>query len=117
MLPTGDEAKGFGKGTTIFEASVMYDRLLPRDSFVQIQGIAEFPNASELEDEAALRTAVGSTWTSGGRFGRAWTPMRRGARGTRAGRRRDTAWDVAPQFQVTLNTRQHVMASAGLVVR
>jgi hypothetical protein len=25
----------------------------------------------------------------------------------------DTNWDVVPQFQVTLNTRQHVMANMG----
>jgi mono/diheme cytochrome c family protein len=116
VLPTGDEAKGFGRGTTVFEASVMYDRLLPRDSFVQVQGIAEFPNASELENEIALRAAVGRTWTSGGRFGRAWTPMLEvlGTRELEGGA--DTAWDAVPQFQVTLNTRQHVMASAGLRV-
>jgi hypothetical protein len=116
VLPTGDEAKGFGKGTTVFEASVMYDRLLPRDSFVQIQGIAEFPSAHELENEVALRAAIGRTWTSGGRFGRAWSPMLEllGARELESGA--DTAWDVVPQFQVTLNTRQHVMASVGLRV-
>jgi hypothetical protein len=116
VLPTGDEAKGFGRGTTVLESSVMYDRLLPRDSFVQVQGIVEVPNDSELENELAVRAAVGRTWTTGGRFGRAWTPMLEilGARELENGA--DTAWDVVPQFQVTLNTRQHVMASAGLRV-
>jgi hypothetical protein len=26
----------------------------------------------------------------------------------------DTSWDIAPQFQVTLNRRQHVMAAVGV---
>jgi hypothetical protein len=28
----------------------------------------------------------------------------------------DTDWDLVPQFQVTLNQRQHVMAAAGVRV-
>jgi hypothetical protein len=28
----------------------------------------------------------------------------------------DTEWDIIPQMQITLNTRQHVMASAGFAV-
>jgi mono/diheme cytochrome c family protein len=112
VLPTGDEAKGFGNGTTVFESFIMFGKLLPGDAFMQIQGILEFPTDSAIDDEAALRLAFGKTWTTGGRFGRAWTPIVEalGARPLDGG---ETEWDVAPQFQVTLNTRQHVMASAG----
>ena len=38
VLPTGDEAKGFGKGTTVLESFVLYGKLLPNDAFVQVQG-------------------------------------------------------------------------------
>ena len=31
VLPTGDEAKGFGKGTTVFESFIMFGKLLPRE--------------------------------------------------------------------------------------
>ncbi|HLF11758.1 MAG TPA: cytochrome c, partial [Gammaproteobacteria bacterium] len=114
VLPTGDEAKGFGKGTTVFESFIMFGKLLPRDAFLQIQGIAEFPTDDALEDEIAVRAALGRTWTTGGPFGRAWTPIVEilGARALDGGA--DTQWDLVPQFQVTLNARQHLMANAGL---
>jgi mono/diheme cytochrome c family protein len=114
VLPTGDEDKGFGSGTTILEPYMAYGKLLPNNSFVQVQALAELPSASELEDELALRAAAGRTWTTGGRFGRAWTPIVEvlGARELTGGA--ETAWDVVPQFQVTLNTRQHVMANFGV---
>jgi hypothetical protein len=114
VLPTGDEAKGFGSDTTVFESFILFGKLLPGDSFVQLQGIAEFPADSAFEDEIAVRAAVGKTWTTGGPFGRAWTPMIEvlGARALNGGA--DTQWDLVPQVQVTLNARQHVMAAAGL---
>jgi mono/diheme cytochrome c family protein len=116
VLPTGDEAKGFGKGTTVIEASIMYGKLLPRDSFLQVQTIGEFPSDSDVEDEAVFRAAIGKTWTQDAPFGRAWTPMIEvlGARELESGA--STEWDVVPQFQVTLSTRQHVIASAGFRV-
>jgi hypothetical protein len=115
VLPTGDETRGFGNGSTVFESFVMYGKLLPKDSFVQLQGILEFPTDSSLDDELVVRGAYGRTWTADSPFGRAWTPMIEvlGARALDGG---ETQWDVVPQFQVTLNTRQHVMASAGLRV-
>ena len=64
VLPTGDETKGFGAGTTVLETHVLYGKALPRDAFVQFQGILEFPHASELEDEAVFRAAIGKTWTA-----------------------------------------------------
>ena len=46
-----------------------------------------------------------------GRFGRVWSPMVEvlGARALEGGA--TTHWDLVPQIQVTLNTRQHVMAN------
>jgi len=44
-LPTGDETNGFGAGTTVLEAQVMYDKLLPHDSFLEVQGLARFPHS------------------------------------------------------------------------
>jgi mono/diheme cytochrome c family protein len=113
VLPTGDETKGFGAGSTILETSLMYGKILPRDSFVQLQGIAEFPSDASLEDEIAVRTAIGRTWTADAPFGRAWTPMLEalGARELESGA--DLEWDLVPQVQITLSTRQHVVASVG----
>jgi mono/diheme cytochrome c family protein len=114
VLPTGDEAKGFGKGTSVLESFVLYGKMLPRDSFVQLQGILEFPNHSALEDELVVRAAIGRTWTVDAPFGRTFTPMLEvlAARQLRGGA--ETEWDLAPQLQVSLNTRQHVLGAIGI---
>src|SRR5690606_10426806 len=52
VLPTGNETRGFGKGTTVLEALIMYGKILPGDAFVQVQGIVELPRDSAFEDEA-----------------------------------------------------------------
>lgn len=115
-LPTGDEAKGFGAGTTVFESYVAYDKLLGTDSFIQLQGIYERPLDDQLADEITLRAALGRTWTADAPFGRAWTPMLEVLAAKPQETGADTEWDVVPQFQVTLSKRQHIMASAGFRV-
>jgi mono/diheme cytochrome c family protein len=113
VLATGDEDRGFGNGATVYESYIAFGKLLPKDSFAQLQAIAEFPSGSALDEELVLRAAFGRTFTTGGPFGRAWTPIVEilGSRELTGGA--DTSWDVVPQFQVTLNKRQHVMANAG----
>jgi hypothetical protein len=114
VLPTGDEAKGFGKGTSVLESFVLYGKMLPNDSFVQLQGILEFPNDSAFDDELVVRAAIGRTWTVDAPFGRSFTPMLEvlAARELRGGA--ETEWDLAPQLQVSLNTRQHVLGAIGI---
>jgi len=116
VLPTGDETRGFGKGTAVIEPYVLYAKLLPQDSFLQLQGKLEFPVENGFEEELVIRSAFGRTWTTGGPFGRAWTPMIEvlAARDLKSGAK--VNWDLVPQFQVTLNTRQHVMANFGFRV-
>ena len=116
ILPTGDDELGFGNGTTVFESYVAWGKLLPRDMFVQVQGLAEFPTDSGFDNEVGIKAAFGKTWTSGGPFGRAWTPMIEvlGSRNLASGTK--TEWDIVPQFQVSLNTRQHVLAGIGFRV-
>ena len=116
VLPTGDDTRGFGKGTTVLESFVSYGKLIGQSSFVQTQGILEFPADDALNDEFVVRAALGKTFTAHGPFGRAWTPMIEvlGARELTGSA--STAWDVVPQFQVTLSARQHVMAAAGFRV-
>jgi len=114
VLPTGDETKGFGAGTSVLEAHLLYGKLLPRDSFVQLQGVLEFPNDSSLEDEAVFRAVVGKTWTADAPFGRSFTPMLEvlAARDLASGA--ETAWDLVPQLQVSLNKRHHVLGAIGI---
>jgi hypothetical protein len=112
-LPTGDAAKGFGAGTSVFESFVLWDKLLRHDSFIQLQGIAEVPRDSALDSEISVRAAFGRTFFADAPFGRAWTPMIEvlGAKPLASGA--DTEWDVVPELQVTLSKRQHIRAGAG----
>jgi len=116
ILPTGDEANGFGSGTVVFEPFASFGQLLPADAFVHAQAGVELPfDSDRAEREAFWRAVLGRTWASGSRgFGRAWSPMVEvlAARELESGA--STAWDLLPQVQVTLNTRQHVMANVGV---
>jgi len=115
-LPTGKEERGFGTGTSVFETFVSYGQLLPVNSFVQLQGIVELPFDQDLAgNEVALRMAVGTSFTQG-RWGRAWTPMLEVLAGRELESDAATHWDLVPQFQVTLNRRQHVMANVAVRV-
>jgi len=81
-----------------------------------LQGVAEFPTDSRFDDELVLRAAAGRTFTFSSPYGRALTPMVEIEGKWEDASGADTEWDIVPQFQVTLNTRQHVMAAAGLRV-
>jgi mono/diheme cytochrome c family protein len=114
LLPTGDEESGFGKGTPVFEPFVAFGQVLPREAFLHLQGGLEYPfDRDRASEEAFWRGALGMSLTEG-RFGRSWSPMLEivGARELASGA--PTLWDIVPQAQVTLNTRQHLMASLGV---
>jgi mono/diheme cytochrome c family protein len=114
IVPTGDHGAGFGKGTVIVEPFLAYGRMLPRDAFLHLQGGLELPlKSSRAEEEAFWRGTIGRSFTEG-RFGRVWSPMVEilGSRALNSGAGVD--WDAVPQFQVTLNQRQHVMANLGV---
>lgn len=116
ILATGDETRGLGKGSDVFESYVAFGKILSNDSFLQLQGIAEFPTDSQFADELVVRAAVGRTFTFGSPWGRTWTPMLevQGKNEDVPGAK--TEWELVPQFQVSLNTRQHVLAATGLRV-
>ncbi len=113
ILPTGKE-EGLGRGVTVFEPFVTFGQSLPADSFVHFQGGFEIPTDSgKVENEAFWRFALGKSFVQG-RWGRAWSPIVEllASRDLEAGA--ETHWDLLPQVQVTLNTRQHVMANIGV---
>jgi cytochrome c5 len=116
VLATGDELRGLGAGSDVFESYLAYGKILRNDYFLQLQGVAEFPTNSALNDELVLRAAAGRTLTFSNPFGRAYTPMIELQGKWEDSPGADTDWDVAPQIQITLNTRQHIIASAGLTV-
>jgi len=114
ILPTGDTADGLSKDTTVFESFMTFGKLLPSDAFFQFQGGVELPaDTTKAGREAFWRVVVGKTFTQNGPFGRAWSPMVEvlAARELESGATID--WDIVPQFQVTLNTRQHVRFNIG----
>ena len=116
ILPIGDDALGLSKGTAVFEPFVSFGQLLPRDAFMHAQAGVELPFDRDLATpEAFWRLAGGASFTEG-TFGRTWSPMLEllAARELERGRR--TQIDLVPQLQVTLSTRQHIMASVGVRV-
>lgn len=115
ILPTGDESEGLGRGTTALEPFVAFGQLLPGDGFLQAQAGVELPLDRALHDESFFRFVGGRSFTEG-RFGRTWSPMMElvGARELAQGE--PVLWDVVPQVQITLNTRQHIMFNAGVRV-
>lgn len=115
VLPTGDEAKGLGADGTKTEAFLAFGQVLPSDGFVQAQAGAELPLYDGGEKEAFGRLVLGRTFVSG-TWGRSWTPMLelQAKRELEGGA--PLAVDVVPQVQLSLNTRQHVLANLGLLV-
>jgi polyisoprenoid-binding protein YceI len=114
VLPTGDESAGAGSGTTIVESFVAFGQMLPRDTFVQAQAGVEVPaDRDRAERESFWRVVAGRTFIRGD-YGRSWTPMVEllASRALESGER--THWDVVPQMQVSLNTRQHILLNVGV---
>jgi mono/diheme cytochrome c family protein len=114
VFPTGDEAAGLSKNTTIFEPFASFGQVLPRDSFIHAQAGIELPfDTAKAEREAFWRFAGGRTFTQG-MFGRTWTPMLElvAARELKDGE--SALWDLVPQIQVSLNTRQHLLLNVGV---
>lgn len=115
IFPTGDEDRDFGKGTTIFEPFLSYGQLLPRGLFLHGQAGLELPlDTDRATEEAFARLALGRSFTQGGPWGRTWSPMVEVLAARELASGEDVNWDLVPQFQVTLNTRQHVMLNAGV---
>jgi hypothetical protein len=111
ILPTGDSAKGFGKGTTCLEPFLAFGQILPGDAFVHVQTGAEIPvDGSPVE--AFARLAGGVSFDTG-RYGRSWSPMVElvGYRELEEGQK--THADVVPGMQVSLSRRKHILAMAG----
>ncbi|MDB6084900.1 MAG: cytochrome c, class [Gammaproteobacteria bacterium] len=114
VLATGDQRRGLGAGEPSLGVFAMYDQLLPGQVFLQFQPGIDIPRHTEYGPRSAyLRTAFGKSFSGGDDLGRLWSPMIEiiGNRDLTSGTKTD--WDVVPEFQVTLNRRQHVRAAMG----
>ncbi len=111
-LPTGQVDQGLGGGVTVAEAFVSASQMLPRDGFLHVHAGFEFPLERDTPNEAYWRVALGKTFSEH-RWGRAWSPMMELLAAKELGGEAPQ-WDVLPQMQVTLSTRQHIMINAGV---
>jgi mono/diheme cytochrome c family protein len=114
-FPTGKEALGLGTGYTVFEPLVFVGQMIGVNGFVQAQ--AGYEIASDQvrgRNEAFLRSAFGYTIASDEGRGRAWTPMVELL--VSAPANRNTQYDIAPQFQVSLSKLQHILFNVGVRV-
>jgi hypothetical protein len=113
LVPSGDEADGLGRGTFVFEPFVMLGQAIPYVGFVHLQAGVELPfDPAKAGRELFWRGALGRSFTQG-RFGRTWSPMVELLAARELERGATVRWDVVPQFQVTLNQRQHLMLNLG----
>lgn len=113
ILPTGDTATGFGKGTTVLEPFASFGQLLPAGGFLHVQTGLEYPMLQDkAENEAFWRAALGKSFNPNP-WGRTWSPMVEilGSKELESGT--EVHWDLVPQMQITLNKRQHVMLNIG----
>ncbi len=105
----GEVAFPTGTGGFVLEPYVTYGKNLPSDAFLQmLVGLEAGPGeeASSLMAHGVLgKTFIAGSW------GRAWSPMVEVLHRRKGGR---VTIDLVPQFQVTLNQRQHVAMNIGL---
>ena len=114
-VPTGHEARGLGLGAPKFETFAAFGQLLPRLSFVQAQAGIELPTDTERAPRAVFgRFALGKSLAEDRSFGRLWTPMVELLADRELESGMTTNWDIVPQFQVSLNRRQHVRLNIGV---
>jgi mono/diheme cytochrome c family protein len=114
LLPTGDTADGFGKGIFSFEPALLIGQIIPRVGFLQLQAGAEFSTDPGVAGHVLFwRGAVGRTFRQGGEFGRQWSPMVEILGATEIDDGEPPDWDIVPQLQVALSTRQHVRLGLG----
>ncbi len=115
ILPTGEAGANLGAPGGALEPFLAFGRILPWDTFVQGQAGAEVPLYEGGDSEGFARLVLGATRTSGP-WGRAWSPMLEFQAKRGFGTGTETLFDVVPQLQVSLNTRQHVLANVGVLV-
>jgi mono/diheme cytochrome c family protein len=114
-LPTGNSDKGLGSGTTTFSFHLMAGQILPGNSFVQGQIGTDQPANTDIAARTLFwRLNVGKSFREEGGLGRLWSPMFEVVSDHDFAIGAPVLLDVVPQFQVTLNRRQHVRANVGL---
>ena len=115
FVATGDEEAGLGAPGNKLEAYASFGQILPNDAFIQAQAGVEAPLWEDASNETFGRLVLGATFTEG-QWGRAWTPMVEVQVKRHLESGAETHFDLVPQVQVALNTRQHVLGNIGVLV-
>jgi mono/diheme cytochrome c family protein len=114
VLATGDQRRGLGAGEPSLGVFAMYDQLFPRQWFMQLQSGIDIPRHTEYGPRSAyVRSAVGKSINGDDGLGRMWSPMLEVVANRNLTNGTVTDWDAIPEFQVTLNKRQHIRAALG----
>jgi mono/diheme cytochrome c family protein len=116
-LPTGNSDRGLGSGTTTFSFHLMAGQTLPWNSFVQGQIGTDQPTNTDVAARTLFwRFNIGKSFRQEDGLGRLWSPMFEVVSDHDFAIGAPFVIDVLPQFQVTLNRRQHVRANVGLQI-
>ena len=112
----GGELRFNSSGVT-FEAFGAFSQALPyvADGFLHAQAGVEMPTDTNAPNELFWRAAAGKSLMIRG-WGRAWSPMVELLAAREMETQAEVEWDVLPQLQVSLSTRQHVLVNAGVRV-
>ena len=115
ILSTGDESIGLGAPGSALEAFASLGQILPGDAFVQAQAGYKAPLYANGANEGFGRVVLGRSFTQG-KWGRAWTPMLEVQVKHHFEAGEEPQFDLLPQAQISLNTRQHVLANVGVLL-
>lgn len=115
FVATGDAEAGLGAPGNKLEGYASFGQILPNDAFIQAQGGFEAPLYEDAANEVFGRFVLGATFTEG-QWGRAWTPMVEVQARQHLESGAEMLFDLVPQVQVALNTRQHVLGNIGVLV-
>jgi hypothetical protein len=113
VVPTGNDDRGLGKGSVVFEPYLAAGQILPWNAFAQVQLLGEISTSGG--SEIYLRSALGKTFTPQ-LHGRAWTPMVEVILKQKLSGSARLDVDIVPQIQIPLNRRQHVRMNVGVSI-
>jgi len=114
VLATGDQKRGLGAGEPSYGVFAMVDELFPKQVFLEVQTGIDIPRHTEFAPRSVyVRTAIGKSISGDEHLGQLWSPMVEFIANRDLTRGTMTDWDVIPEFQVTLNQRQHIRTAFG----
>ena len=113
VLPTGSAARGLGKGTYSFETHALFAQTFDDNVFLQGDVYGAYPAGKGLANEVHGNFALGKTFAEDDGWGRSWSPQLELLTTQPFMSGAKLQWDIVPQMQVSLSSRQHILLSAG----